>query len=218
MIKCTVHFCTAFDGFEVTIPTVTLVQMIQGGAVALECDFAASNPPPLVQWFSGPGGSPGQPSTPVDEDLVNNNILYLDGGCYLFIRALTAEQRGLQYQCEVTNFNNRRAPTHYTLNTDLESEGLTTYLELGTQIGRIGSSVRFVYAGANRDSTGAFVAFGVHCPSTSGLNFQTANQYVVTATFGEGAEDQTEVVFTCHLLGNGLGNVEITGTIIVSGE
>ncbi len=187
--------------------TVTAIPTVQGGAVALECDFSASNPHPVMQWFSGPGGSPGQPSTMVQEDVVDNNILYLDGGRYLFIQALTAEQRGMRYQCEVTNFNNGRAPTIYTLNTDL-NEVLTTYLQLGTQVGRIGGSdVRFVYAGTNQDSAGSFVQFGINCPSNAHVNFVTASKYVIMATLTPLAMDRTEKVFTCELFGSGLSGI-----------
>ena len=68
---------------------------VVGGAVALLCDFHQGSPTPEVQWYAV-----GDPFDKVPE---NNDVLYVDGGRYLFICQLTAAQRDRTFHCAVTN-------------------------------------------------------------------------------------------------------------------
>ena len=194
------------------------IETVVGGAVTLECDFGASNPAPVVQWFGN--------GTVIPEDRANGNaILYLDGGRYLYIRALTAAQRTMRYHCEVTNFRDdndfsMRAPTTYTLDTDLANVGLTVYKDLGTQVGTVGLQLEFVYVAVNLDADGNFTFIGLSCPSNSLVTLGITSSYIVTATLQSPAEEMSQVQFNCQVqvFENSTSSVPITGTIIVSSE
>ena len=203
--------CIVFDGFQRTTAMDISIETVVGGAVALECDFSASNPSPVVQWFA-------DGSTRIEEDLDDNSVLYLEGGRFLFIRRLTAAQRMMRYHCEVINENGTsvRAPTTYTLNTDLANAGLTEYRGLGSKVGGIGQQLRFVYAATSRDESGNFEVFAITCPSTLFTTFTVENTYIVTATLTAAAADETEVTITCQLIGSSFLFTPIFGTIIVS--
>ena len=189
------------------------VQTVVGGAVALECDFTSSNPPPEVQWYA-------DGNTMLEEDTVNDNaILFLDGGRYLYIQALTAAQRMMRYHCEVNNRLLTRAPTTYTLNTDLVNVGLAEYKGLGSKTGRVGEHLRFVYVATNRNAAGDFEFISINCPSHILVTFAIGSRYIITATLTAEAENETEVLFTCALFGSGITlNTKIMGTIVVSSE
>ncbi len=194
-----------------------MVKTVVGGALALECDFTASNPAPEVRWFAN--------STMLEEDTLHNNaLLFLDGGRYLYMRELNAQNRTMLYHCEVVNFHNEsgmhlRSPTTYTLSTDLIDIGLTEYKGLGRKTGRVGEAVQFVYVAAIRDTAGESVVFGITCASHLLVKITIGSQYIVTATLTSKAENETEVSFTCELLGFDITEtIEIMGTIIVSSE
>ncbi len=191
------------------------IETVEGGAVALECDFRASNPLPVVQWFA-------DGAILVEENLLNNAVLYLNGGRYLYIRALTAAQRMMRYHCEVVNFRDEndmrlRAPTTYTLSTELQNTGITVYKGLGTQIGRVGESLQFVFAAGSRNVAGDFSLFAIFCSSNAFVSSSVQNNYVITVTLLAAAANETEVAFTCQLLGAGM-IMPIMSTIIVSRE
>ncbi len=216
---CSLFVCTVYAGFWSTAVRDVAVQTNLGGSVALECDFLVFNRVPRADWYAN------RTTTKVEEDLVNNNVLYLEGGRYLYIRALTAEQRKTRYNCQVANFINISplvpgyiSNTTYTLDTDLESVGITVYKRLGTKIGKVGEQLQFVYAATRRNADGDFEDFGVLCPSNNFVTISIGNNFVLTVTLNPAAENETEVTFTCVLAGADLQNMPITGTIIVDSE
>ena len=90
-----------------------------GNSVLMVCDFLEGNPPPAIRWYANNRRFNQVPSPPANKE---NEVLYLDGGRYLFIRALTASQRRRRYQCEVTNalINTRvRAAVTYTFSAQV---------------------------------------------------------------------------------------------------
>lgn len=181
-----------FSGFQnidvrdVEIPTLV------GGAVLLECDFGASNPPPEVEWYSNG-------TTRVEFKL--NQIMFYESR-YLFIRALTTTQRMMRFHCQINNFQDEkdmpiRSPTTYTLNTDLTNVGITEYKGLGTKEGRIGETIRFLYAAGNRNRAGNFEAFPIECPPTPLATFSIHLLYIIHAMLTSEAENEDEVAFHC---------------------
>ena len=197
-----------FDGF--INPTVmdVAVETIQGEAVALECDFAASNPPPKIQWFANE-------TTLLT---VNSLLRFLDGDRYLYIQTLTSSQREMQYHCEVTNFLDEngasiRAPTTYIINTEPSDDSFVEYKGLGSQVGTVGESLQFVYVAVYLNASGHVIPLEIDCPSNPYV-MSVVNNENITATLLQSAANQTEVTFTCQVL----GNITITGTIVVSGD
>ena len=155
----------------------------------------------------------------------NSEVLFLDGGRYLYIRALTAAERMMRYHCVVNNFRDEngvmpvRAPTTYTLNTDLANEGITVYRELGTMSGRVGDTVQFVYAAAARDMNNNRPDVFITCSSNPFVTFVSSSNLVdVTLTAAAGSED--EVNFTCTLITPPPNSYteDVMGTIIVSSK
>ena len=213
-------FCADFDNFEQMTSEGSTITTVLGGAVALKCDFLASNPPITVddvQWFRGPLDG----NIDIEVNPSGTSILYLDNGRYLYIRALTAEQRGMRYQCVVTAFNGiMRAPTTYRLDANIPNPGLHPYRGLGTQVGGVGETIMFVYVAANRNESGSFSTFGIQCDDTSGIAYAVRSSFVVDVTLSRAAvaQGQSEVPIRCRVFGEGITTIPISGTVIVSGE
>lgn len=72
-----------------------------GQSVLMECDILGGNPSPAIQWYADNRLQFNQVSSPPAPK--ESEVLYLESGRYLFIRALTASQRRYSYWCEVTN-------------------------------------------------------------------------------------------------------------------
>ena len=186
---------------------------IVNGAVALECDFATSNPPPQVLWFA-------DETTMLVEDTVTNTQLFLEGGRYLFIRALSAVQRMMRYHCAVNNSRDEngapiRAPSTYTLTGNLTNEGVNVFKELTTVVGRVGEPVQLLYIAAVRDADNNRIPFAISCPLNDPLVALTITDFIITARLEDAARNEDQVDFTCQLLGP---NANIMRTIIVSSE
>ena len=111
--------------------------------VALECDVLDCNPPPQIRWL--------QDGHPIDEVTVNNEVRFLDGGRFLYMRLLTPADLMPTYRCEVTNvFLDRSvvAPTVYRLVDNLTQGVLMDYKQIGNLIAFVGNmSFEFVYVG-----------------------------------------------------------------------
>ena len=133
-------------------------------SVALECDVLDARPEPEIQWFLS------NEQTPIAEETINDQILYLHNGRYLYIRILTAVQRMGEFHCEVVNaFLSHapiRAPTTYVLTGDLTDHFvLTVYTPLHDLINvTLGETVKYVFAAATPGPTGANQPLGIHCP------------------------------------------------------
>jgi hypothetical protein len=191
----------------------TAIGTVLNGAVSLECDFAASNPPPEVLWFAN--------DVMLAEDTVGNTLLFLEGGRYLYIRALSAAQRMMRYHCAVSNFRDEngmpmRAPTTYTLTGNLTNEGINVFRELTTVVGSVGEPVQLTYVAAARDADNNRMDFVIRCPTNDPLvTFTGTADAIITAILTDAARNMDQVDFTCQLLGL---SANIMGTIIVSSE
>ena len=191
------------------------VATVLSGAVILECDFAASNPPPQVTWFAD--------DVMVQEVTANNALLFLNGGRYLYIQVLTAEQRIMRYHCSVSNslYPNptpMRAPTTYTLTRDLPPDGsVTVYKELGSMAGAVGEELDFIYVAAARGNNNLTTPLGVSCLVRNPLVTLTEREPIVTAILTNAVTDEEQVNFTCQFFRPGFSQ-DITGTIIISSE
>ena len=111
--------------------------------VALECDVLDSNPPPQIRWL--------RDGSPIAEVTVNNNIRFLDGGRFLYLRTIEVADLTPTYRCEVINvFLDRTvmAPTIYRLMDNLTQGVLVDYKEIGNLTAFVGNtSFEFAYVG-----------------------------------------------------------------------
>ena len=182
----------------------------------MECDFGDSNPPPQVSWFAD--------DTRLQEIQANNDRLFLEGGRYLYIRALTATERGMRYHCEIDNFREngmpRRAPTTYILTERLPIAGINVFKELGIMTAQVGEPIRFLYAAVARDMDDNFVDFTISCPRNDPLVILSVIEQIIMATLREAAGNESQVNFTCQVGIFGSANLPntITGKIIVSSK
>ena len=191
---------------------IVSIRTVEGGGVALECDFEPSNPAPQVVWRAN-GGL-------IVEDPNGLEILYLEEGRFLYIRRLTAQQRliTLRYYCEVTNFRDEngvmpiRAPTTYTVDVDLQLNTLVVYKELGTQLAGVGDLVKFYYVYGIRNQAGNFQTIGFECPPDPENRLSVGvNRYVFSVNvLAEPTKGIGEIEFTCNQLGS---QNTITGTV-----
>ena len=175
------------------------IATVQGGAVALECDFLAARPVPDVNWY------------------MDNGTDVIGVGRYLFISTLTAEQRAAQFHCEVTNAllssTPRRAPTIYTLYEDIPEDELIVYELPTSYITEVGSTLDVQYAAAFRaagETTGRELA--VSCLAMLATHSGNGLQ----GTFS-GFTTTGDMSFPCSVIG-GDGSVPITFDIQVTGE
>ena len=70
------------------------INVTAGLDVALLCDIPSACPPPVIEWWDDNGLIP---------DVPDMDVRYVNGGQYLVIRELTAEQISRTYRCRVTN-------------------------------------------------------------------------------------------------------------------
>ena len=121
-----------FDGFWETTEQLW-------GWSNLEYDYISGAPLPEVLLYADG----------VEEITANYDVLYLDGGHYLYIWQLTAAQRMMLYH---STFQMRMACLWWLLQLTHSivtlTSGITEYKRLGSQIGQIGEPVQFVYAAA----------------------------------------------------------------------
>ncbi len=90
------------------IPTAPVASGF-GTDIALECRVGDSQPPPDIVWFQG--------DTPLVENTVTNNVRFLEGGRWAYIR--DNEDFPREYHCEVSNVllhNTTRSPQTYFIN------------------------------------------------------------------------------------------------------
>ena len=158
----------------------------------------------------------------VEEVTANNDLLFLEGGRYLYIRALTAAQRMMRYHCAVRNFHDEngmpmRAPTTYILTVDPVNVGFNVYKGLSEMVGEVGTPVQYVYAAVARDEAGDIAPFGVSCPPNHPLLIFLVTEHIINVTLREAARSENLVNFTCQAFGHSI-NDNIMGTIIVTSE
>ena len=191
-----------FSGFQNDNIRTVQVQTVEGGSVAMECDFLDAKPSPIVEWFMNNGTMP----IPVTED--ENQVLYLDGGRYLFIRVLTAEQRSSFFHCEVANAYlgtmPQRSPTTYSLEEDLPLGMLQVYRPVQGMTVIQGRPAVVVYAAASRRLLGASTIF-LSCHSLpDGVSVSISNNVVAVFTGVVGAASNRRLVIRCQVVGTTL--------------
>ena len=111
--------------------------------VALECDVLDANPPPQIKWFDDQGE--------IQEMIQGNNVRFLDGGHYLYLRRLHPAHLERQYYCTVTNANLSQevsSPIRYVLTDNLPRGVLKDYKQIGDLTAFVGNtSIEFAYVG-----------------------------------------------------------------------
>ena len=185
-----------FDGFERANLSAVSIATVQGGVVALECDFLAAMPVPDVKWY------------------MDNGTEAIGVGRYLFINTLRAEQRAAQFHCEVTNAllssTPRRAPTIYTLSEDIPEDEYIVYELPTSYITEVGSTLDVQYAAAFQaagETAGRELAVLCSTDLYRGNGLQ--------GTFS-GFTTTGDMSFPCLVVGG--GSVGITFEIQVTGE
>ena len=140
-----------FNGFEqMAEPGESTVEISVPVAldsdVALECDILDANPPPRIKWYNDQGV--------IEEVQQGNNVRFLDGGRYLYLRSLQPTHLQRQYYCAVTNVNLSHgqevaAPTRYVLTDNIIVQGeLVDYKQIGNLRAFVGnSSIEFAFVG-----------------------------------------------------------------------
>jgi hypothetical protein len=139
---------TVFDGFRNMSTNNVQLRTIVGGAVAMECDFLDGSPRPQISWFRD------NVNTPI---AMSATVMILEGGRYLLITSLSAEERTSSFHCAATNTlldTTVTSPTTYTLDRDLEIGSLETYLPERPVTVTLGEPVEVVYAVSSRISAG----------------------------------------------------------------
>ena len=140
--------------------------------VALECDVLAANPPPQIKWFDNLGA--------IQEIRQGNNVRFLDGGRYLYLRRLQHAHLQRQYYCTVTNVNLSQevsAPTRYVLTDNLTRGVLMDYKQIG-DLTTFAGNINFEFAyigGVHGDNTNR---------TTSRLFWNHSNEVAVLGNIG----------------------------------
>ena len=139
-----------FDGFErlTTSGESTIevsVSVALNSDVALECDVLDAKPPPQIKWYNDQGAiSQG------------NNVRFLDGGRYLYLRRLQPSHLERQYYCAITNANLTQevsTPTRYVLTDNLPRGILMDYKQIGDLTAFVGNTnFEFAYVGGVFDN------------------------------------------------------------------
>ena len=182
-------------------------------AVALECDFLPSMPPPTIRWFSNTRSR-------IDPVEAQNAILYLEGGRYLFIRELTAAQLMGEYHCEAMVSGQTDpvvAPTTYILNATLPPPNtLIEYKQIGEITAAIGVRISFVYAASFRASS-MLVTLSLDCrlPAKTSVTVGVTNRIVGTIS-SVPAPTESDTMFTidCNVIGTS-PSLRTSGTLFI---
>ena len=185
----------------------------QGQAVALECDFLPSVPPPTIRWFN-------DTRSRIDPVEAQNAILYLEGGRYLFIRELTAAQLMGEYHCEAMVSGQTDpvvAPTTYILNATLPPPNtLIEYKQIGDITAAIGARISLVYAASFHEASSMFASLSLDCrlPAKPSVTVGILNRLVGTID-GVPAPTGNDTMFTIDCDVNGGSETLRSGTLFV---
>lgn len=166
---CDSFICIDFDGFERTVVRVEEIETVEGGAVAMECDYKEAMPVPEVVWYTSIGG--GAPTIVVQ---VSHRVAFLEGGRYLVIAALTAAHRNSNFFCEVRNAylgsSPQMSPTTYTLSGDIPNNEYIVYKPVTQVTTTVGSTVMIAHAIARRSGPMA-VLLVIVCPASTAYTY-----------------------------------------------
>ena len=172
---------------------------VLGGTVAIKCDVLDAVPVPQIQWFVN-----GERIVFGSSD--HESVMFIDGGRYLYIQSLTAEQRNSQYRCVVANkfsFQRAIAPTTYRLDGNIRMHSITVYKPLEPILLRlkvIEQTVVYYYPAAVPKPDGTASILSISCPTDPNVNIQS-NGLVMTidSLFTKLVESYN---VTCELLGS----------------
>lgn len=196
-----------FDGFENTDASLMQIATALGGTVALECDFLDAMPVPTIEWFMN------NETTAIAES--GTAIIYADNGRYLFIGALTLEQRDVEFHCEVTNAllgSPVRAPTRYSLSNDIAADALVTYGQLEPYTAELDSTLNVQYAAAYRLSgSDTGMVLSLVCTPVPPVSY-LGNALAGTIS-GLDTPGDVEVPCSIGSLGDITFEVQVTGTV-----
>ncbi len=173
---------------------------VLGGSVALECDYLDAKPSPEVEWFMNNG------SMKIEEVPEQNQLLFLEGGRYLFIRTLTVAQRSAFFHCEVVNAYlgtaPQRSPTTYYLSEDLPVDVLRVYRPVREVTAIPGQIVTVVYVAALATTGGVEAPLVLSCDiDTSDVVVSIVNDVVATFTGLAGTETNRRTTINCRVVG-----------------
>ena len=133
------------------------VQVVLGGAVALQCMVPDANPPPEILWFNSAGQM---------VELVDDQVILEENGRYLILVTLTAEILEDSYRCRVINVRLTEtviSSTQYSLVDDLPSGEQLVYKEIGNLTGRSGDTLNFIYVAGYRPTGSGFIRIIISC-------------------------------------------------------
>lgn len=154
--------------------------MALNSEVALECDVLDAKPPPKIKWYNDTGA--------IQEVTRNNEVRFLDGGHYLYLRNLDSSHLEQHYYCTVTNVNSNQeisAPTRYVLTDNLTQGVLIDYKQIGDLTAFVGNtSIEFAYVGG---------VFGELLIINGTVNTLTVGGHVVRSLGNIGEVDLTTV-------------------------
>ena len=166
------------------------------GAVAMECDFLDASPRPQVQWVMNN-------VTTIDMD---DDILVLEGGRFLYIRSLTSQQRSSFFHCEVINAflgtMPQRSPTTYTLDGDIPPGILETYIGDRSVTAMLGEPVKVVLVAAadgTMDLTAQVLLTCTQAVENSPAMVTISNDVMATFTELPDVEGNRQLNFTCDI-------------------
>ncbi len=167
----------------------------------MECDVVDARPYPEILWHFN------DDTTPIAEVTNQNSILYLEGGRYLLIRQLTAQQRMGRFHCEVVNaflsFTAVRAPTTYLLSGSIFMNTLTLYKPVEQITATVGETVTYVFPVAVRSGSGTALTIALSCSSFPGGITRVVNDIVVIVS-GFSAARREPLSIVCQIMGTGI--------------
>ena len=183
-----------FNGFRNRDIRTEQLRTVVDGAVAMECDFLDASPSPQVQWVM---------NNVITID-VTDDILFLEEGRFLYIRSLTSQQRGSSFHCEVVNAflgtMPQRSPTTYTLEGDIPSGILETYIGDRSVTAILGEPVEVVLVAAADGTLDQTAQVILTCVENSPAMVTISSDVMATFTGLPDVEGNRQLNFTCDIV------------------
>ena len=180
----------------------------------MECDFLDASPRPQVQWVMNN-------VTTIDMD---DDILFLEEGRFLYIRSLTSQQRSSFFHCEVVNAflgtMPQRSPTTYTLEGDIPPGTLETYIGDRSVTAMLGEPVEVVLVAAAGDGTAQVLLTCTQAVEFSPAMVTISNDVMATFTGLPDVEGNRQLNFTCDVtvLRAGVADSTVTYSFNIAGK
>ena len=186
------------------------VQVVLGGAVALQCMVPDANPPPEIVWFNSAGEM---------IKFVENEVFLEEDGRYLFLATLTAERLQDMYRCQVTNVNLTEtiiSSTQYSLSDDLPAGEPLVYKGIGDLVGRSGEMLDFIYVAGYRPTGSGNVGIIISCTLEDGVLSNAGLRVAVPVPKPIGSKNKLAI--TCVVLTSD-GSIEpAEGSLTIVGK